>query len=280
MSIKYSDFKVLAADGVDLQCVLWQGTGDARGVICLIHGIGEHSGRYDHFARKFAEIGYPVLSFDLRGHGRSGGKRGHSPSGECIMRDLEKLLAEARSAFRNLPIFLYGHSLGGLLVINLLLGQETGVAAAIVSGPALRPIFPIPQWKLSVSRILRRIIPTLSIPTGLNAEDISRDPLVVARYKADKFVHSQVSVAMAMDVLAMGDWALANAQKLKTPMLVMHGLQDRLTSAVASKEFSLSAGALCEFKGWDDLWHELHNEPEWEVVFLFVSSWMEKAQNP
>lgn len=273
--MKYNDFKVLSSDDVVMHFRSWEGEGAPKAAICLVHGLGEHTGRYEHLARKFTEAGYALLGMDLHGHGSSAGARGHSPSIDASMDDIVLLVKKAEELYPAIPRFLYGHSMGGTLALNFLLRRETNFSGAVVTAPSLVPVFPIPRWKVLLSQILRKLVPSLLIPTGLDADFVSRDPAVVARYKADSLVHAKISVTAALDLLAMGEWALANAQRLKTPLLLMHGSADRLTSPLASQEFAKKAGKICQFREWQGLWHEIHNDPEWEEVVQFTIDWFD-----
>ena len=186
-----------ARDGITLYAQEWKPEGEPAAqpaaVVCLVHGIGEHSARYAHVADAFTRAGYALISFDLRGHGRSEGPRGHTPSFEMFMADIDLLLDEARRRYPGIPRFLYGHSLGGLLVLNYALRRKPDLQGVIATSPGLRTSITEQKTKILLSNVLGSTLPTLSLSTGLDATQISRDPDVVTAYLADPLVHDQAT---------------------------------------------------------------------------------------
>ena len=140
-------------DGLQLFAQAWQPDGESRAVVCLAHGLGEHSGRYSHVAAALNQAGYTLLGFDLRGHGHSEGQRGHAPTFDDMLDDITHLLEEAARRFPDSPRFLYGHSLGGTLVLNHALRRRSQVIGVIATGPSLRIAFTSPAWTASVWRV-------------------------------------------------------------------------------------------------------------------------------
>ncbi len=265
-------------DGLRLYGQGWQPETHPRAAICLVHGLGEHSGRYGHLAAVLYDSGYALLAFDLRGHGRSEGKRGHSRTFEDLMRDISRLLEEAKTRLPDRPRLLYGHSLGGNLVLNYALRHPPDVSGVIATGPALRPGFEPPGWKMTLGKVMYRLVPSLSMSNEIDREMISRDPEVVNAYISDPLVHDRITARLAMDFLASGLWALENAARFPVPLLLMHGGTDRLTSVEATREFAQKAGELCTLKIWDHLYHEIHNEPEKEAVFAYLLDWLKTGE--
>ena len=142
--MQHIEFAQQAPDGVQFYFQSWQPETPAKAIACLVHGLGEHSGRYAHVGAALNVAGYALLGFDLRGHGKSGGPRGHTPSYETLMDDIGRLLAEARQRYPGQPQFLYGHSLGGNLVLNYALRRKPGLAGVIATSPAIRTATPPP----------------------------------------------------------------------------------------------------------------------------------------
>ncbi|MCI0519790.1 MAG: lysophospholipase [Chloroflexi bacterium] len=268
-----------ADDGMRLAGRGWATDDPARGVICLVHGLGEHAGRYAHMAAYFTARGFSVHGFDLRGHGKSGGKRGHAASYQAIYGDIDHLVADARERYPGLSCFLYGHSLGGNLAINYTLARRPALNGVVVTGPGLRTAFTPPAWKILLGKAMKNLAPELVMPSGLDANGLARDPRVKEAYLRDPLVHDRVSARLGMDLLTMGEAALGQAADFSLPLLLMHGGADPLTSPEASRQFAASAGERCTLKIWDGLLHEIHNEPEQEQVFAFTLQWLEARLN-
>ncbi|MFH1242303.1 MAG: alpha/beta hydrolase [Pseudomonadota bacterium] len=274
------EFDWTTADGLRLYGQGWEPEADLRGVVCLVHGLGEHSGRYRHLSAFLNRSGYALLTFDLRGHGRSDGNRGHSRSFGHLMKDISGLLEEAERRYPGQPRFLYGHSLGGNLVLNFTLRHPPKVMGVIATGPALRPAFEPPAWKITIGKIMYNIFPSLSMSNEIDRRLISRDPEVVNAYNNDPLVHDRITARLAMDFLEAGIWALNNASHLSLPLLLLHGGEDGLTSVQATREFAERAGQFCTLKVWDGLYHEIHNDPEKEQVFAYLGTWLEERNRP
>lgn len=247
-----------------------------KGVVCLVHGLGEHSGRYAPLAAALNGAGFAVHAFDLRGHGKSGGKRGHTPSYEVLLDDITCLLDDAEKKFPRAPLFLYGHSLGGNLVINYILRRPVErLTGAVATGPWLRLAFEPPAYKVWLARTVGRMLPALLQPNGLDPAMLSHDPEIVRAYVEDPLVHDRISSALFLGAYEAGLWVLEHAADLPLPLLLMHGAADQLTSPKASEEFCQRAGELCTFRAWDGLYHEIHNEPQKEEVYRTIVAWLE-----
>ncbi|HEY58744.1 MAG TPA: alpha/beta hydrolase [Anaerolineae bacterium] len=246
-----------------------------RGGVVLIHGLGEHSGRYAHVAQALNEIGLSVLAPDLPGHGRSGGRRGHFPSYEQVLDLIGLVLDRLGEAVGGRPLLLYGHSLGGNLVINYTLRRPQGLRGAVASGPWLRLAIQPPRWRVALARTVGRLLPAVTQPNGLDPHDLSHDPQVVQAYIGDPLVHDRISAGLFLSAYQAGLWALENATWLQVPLLLMHGTADRLTSPEASAAFCARAGSLCTLRLWEGLCHEVHNEPQKAEVLTALREWLE-----
>jgi len=262
------------ADGLKLFAQAWQPDGECRAVVCLVHGLGEHTGRYGHVAAALARAGYALLGSDLRGHGHSEGQRGHSPTFDLLLDDVDHLLEEASHRFPDVPRFLYGHSLGGTLVLNQALRRRLQVAGVIATGPLLRAAFTPPAWKTTLGRLLYGVWPGLPLSNGLDIQRLSRDASVVRAYADDPLVHDRVSARLGIDMLDEGEWALAHASEFFLPLLLMHGGADAICSAEATRHFAAAVTGDCTLKIWDALLHEIHNEPEQQQVFDAIVEWL------
>ena len=274
--MKHSEFKFKTFDGLSLFAQSWQPKNQTKAVVCLVHGMGEHSGRYSHVADQITQAGYSLIAFDLRGHGQSEGPRGHTPSYEALLQDISSLLEVANKKFPQLPSFLYGHSLGGNLVLNYVLRRQSHLKGVIATDPWFRLAFEPPRFKIILAQITNYIWPSFSQKNGLDTKVLSRDPEVVRAYENDHLVHDHISARMFIGVYQAGQWALKHASEFPLPLLLMHGGEDKIISVEASREFANRITKKCIFKIWNSLYHEIHNEPEKEKVFKFLIDWLDK----
>lgn len=277
--MKHSEFKLITSDGVNLYGQRWEPGGNPVGIVCLVHGLGEHSGRYEHLAQFLTDNGYALQGFDLRGHGRSDGKRGDIPGYEALLDDIDLSLANAKRHWPGLPVFLYGHSLGGNLVLNYALRRKPELAGVISTSPWLELAAKVPAWKLAAGRLLNRLWPSLTLSNGLNTKALCRDAEVVRLYEQDPLVHDQISARMTFALMEAADWALEHAAGLDLPLLLMHGSADRITSAAGSARFARAAGDKVHFKEWQGGYHEVHNDPPLQQqYFTYLLDWMETVR--
>jgi alpha-beta hydrolase superfamily lysophospholipase len=249
--MKHTEFKFKTFDGLQLFGQSWQSETKSQAVICLVHGMGEHSWRYAHAADALTQAGYVLISFDLRGHGKSEGPRGHTPSYEALMRDIFSLLEVANKQFPQLPSFLYGHSLGGNLVLNYVLHYKPQLKGVIVTDPWLRLAFEPPAFKVTLGKVMNKIWPSFSQSSGLDTKALSHDPEVVRAYENDPLVHDHISARMFIGIYQSGQWALEHASEFSLPFLLMHGGADKITSVNASSEFAGKITENCTLKIWD-----------------------------
>ncbi|MDW8319191.1 MAG: alpha/beta hydrolase [Anaerolineae bacterium] len=274
MSTTY-DVQWRSADGLLLVGRCWEPDDQPKAVVCLVHGLGEHCGRYAHVAAALNNAGYAVLACDKRGHGRSEGKRGYVPSYDALMDDIGLLLEQAAQRFPGKPRFLYGHSLGGNEVLNYALRRRPDVVGVVSTSPGLRPGFKPPALQLAAGRLMNRLWPAFTMPNGLEMDALCRDPAVIAAYQADPLNHDRLSARLGIGLLEAGEWAIAHAAEFPVPLLLMHGTGDRLTSPQASVEFAGRAPR-CTLQLWEGLYHETHNDPEKDQVIAFMVRWLDE----
>lgn len=246
-----------------------------KSVVCLVHGLGEHSSRYEHVAEAFCKEGFAFFTSDLRGHGRSGGARGDISSVEEFMQDIDTLLEQARTRYPGLPIILYGHSLGGILVLHYSLNRKPDVKGVIATSSGLRTALEQQPAKIMAVRVLGSLMPHLAMPSGLETEAISRDKKVVDVYKADSLVHDKITLGFGKAMLATVQWTLEHASEFQLPLLLLHGKADRIAFPAGSIEFANGLKDKCTLMLWDDAYHELHNELEKNEVFKTMTIWMD-----
>jgi alpha-beta hydrolase superfamily lysophospholipase len=264
------------SDHVKLVGQSWKTSKKEKAVIVLVHGLGEHCLRYQHLADFFNNAGISVISFDLRGHGQSEGLRGHAPSYDAICDDIQTVLERTQKDSPKTPVFLYGHSLGGELVLYLMLKRKPEVKGVIVTAPSLASGAPVPSVKMLAARIMNRLASTFSLPNGLDRSGLSRDPNVEIKYSSDPKVHAMISARLGMELIRNGEFIIEHADEFKTPMLLMQGSADRIVNVQKTMELSKKVPASTTFKLWDGYYHELHNEPGKLDVMKFELNWINK----
>jgi alpha-beta hydrolase superfamily lysophospholipase len=269
------EFSINSVDSLKLYGNIWTPEGDPLAVICLVHGLGEHIGRYHYLAEAMNRARYAVLAVDLRGHGRSAGARGHTPQYEDLLSDVGLMIEEAQNRFPKSPLFLYGHSLGGNIVLNYCLREESQIDGAVVTAPSIKLGFDPPAVKIFLGNLMNTIWPTFTQASGLETAALSRDPQVVERYINDPLVHDRVSARLFVGFYQAGLWALQHASELRLPTLIMQASADRLVSCSAAQEFADQAGSICDLKIWPDFYHEIHNEPEKDLVIEYAVNWLD-----
>lgn len=264
-----------AKDGLSLFSRIWA-TPDSKAVIALIHGFGEHSGRYTHVADFFNKNGYAVFALDNRGHGQSGGKRGHAPTYDSYMDDIEVFLNYVATQSAGKPVFLYGHSMGGNLALNYLIRRQPALKGVIATGPWVQLAFEPKPILVTIGKLMRSIFPSFSQDSGLNQTHISKDAAVVEAYKNDPLVHGKITASASLSLLEAGEFLNNYAGEMPISTLIMHGDEDLLTSQPASEAFAKRVSGPVTYKKWEGMYHEIHNEPQQLEVFNYTLGWLER----
>lgn len=250
--------------------------GTPRATLAIAHGFGEHSGRYGNVVNWLVPRGYAAVAYDLRGNGRSPGRRGYVRSFEEYRRDLRAFLQLVRARQPEGPLFLLGHSQGGLLALDYVLHDPAGLDGVIASSPLLCRL-PIAPHLLLLARALSRIWPGLTMATGMDVTALSRDKAVVQAYVDDPLVHNLGSPRLATEIMAAIDWTQAHAGDLALPCLIVHGTADRLSACEASQAFF--EACVCEDRErltYEGGYHELFNDLDKERVLADVEAWLER----
>lgn len=250
-----------------------------RAVVCLVHGVGEHTLRYCNVAEAFTKEGYVLFGADLRGHGKSGGPRGHFPNIDVVHRDIDLLLDQARQRFPGLPLILYGHSLGAVLVLHYGLKQKPGIQGVIATSPALHNALEHQQVKVMGAKVLGSVFPTMTIHSGLDVDALSHDGEVGKTYSNDPMVNDQITLGFGKIMLGVAQWTLEHAGEFSLPLLIMHGKADSIALPSSSIEFAAALDGNCKLVLWEDAFHELHNETNKAEVLKTMTDWIEAHLN-
>lgn len=245
----------------------WAPAGPARAVFAIVHGYAEHSGRYEWTAARLTARGYAVEAVDLRGHGRSDGERVYVNSFEEYHDDVERFLDRVRGRHPGLPLYLFGHSMGGGIVTSFVIARKPAVAGVVLSGSALLSPRPAPPPSAPPAK-----------PAPLPASAISRDPAVVAAYENDPLVYRG---APRTDRATAWDGAFRLVQEgmesITAPILIMHGTADLLTPAEGSRRLHERVSSADKtLKLYEGLYHEILNEPEKEQVVAYLLAWLDQ----
>lgn len=269
------DFHIKLSNGQILKGMIQSPGEKTKAVIILVHGLGEHIHRYSHWAELFGKEGIGFVGMDLPGHGRSQGRRGNIRSYALPEEMLDILLTTCVKTFPGCPVYIYGHSLGGGIVLDYLIRKNPKIKGAIVTSPWLRLTFQPPKSKILLASVMKNLIPGLVQPSGLNVNHISHDNSEVEKYTTDPLVHGKISVGLFSGAMSAAKYSLAHAAELKIPTLLLHGSEDKLTSPEASREFAGKTN-MVELKIWDGGYHELHNEIFKHEVFRYIMDWMKR----
>jgi acylglycerol lipase len=269
----------LTADGLALRTIRWDAAGPAWATLLIVHGLGEHVGRYDHVARQMAAAGIEVHGFDLRGFGASGGPRAYVPRWSLLHDDLEARLAAVRAESPGLPLILYGHSLGGLIVLGYALaeGPRALPDALVLTSPGLDST--VARWKQSVAPVLGRIAPRLRIRNGFGAGALSRDLAVDERLTADPLALRSSTArlgAAGFAEQARVRGLLADGTPIPLPTYVIHGNDDPIVPVGASAPL-VDGRPNVTRRVYPGLRHETHNEPEGPSVVDDTIAWLRET---
>ena len=238
--------------------------------VCIVHGLGEHGGRYHTLAERLVNHGFRVLAFDQQGHGRSSEQAGCIESYQALLEDIDAFLSWTNATF-NAPIGLLGHSMGGNLVLSYALRMQSIAGCIVSSSPMIRVarkrMWPVEQ----LGRLLLPLIPNYRLRSNTPVERIMDDPVEQQLFREDRLFHRRLSLRLGAALLDSGAWLLDNASRLNTPTLLSHGTVDYLTCPKASVEFAERAGADCQIALWQGQLHDpLRGTKKEQVIAAFV----------
>jgi alpha-beta hydrolase superfamily lysophospholipase len=264
------------SDGLEMYSKAWVPQRRAKGVVCLVHGLGEHIGRYQADGEALAEGGYVLAGFDQRGFGKSGGRRGHTPSAEACFGDIDTFLGEIGQRYPGQPRFLYGNSMGGILVLAYTPVRRPPVVGVIATAPALKSSVEEQKLKIFLGNLLGMFIPTFTVNSGIDMQMLSRDPRVADQVAKDPLCHTLVTTALGKLLTKAIGLAFENAPHFQLPLLLMHGTKDGIAYPRGSQMFAeLAPKEKVTLKLWDGFKHELHTDPEKAQVFTTIIEWLD-----
>lgn len=247
-----------------------------RGVVVLVHGLGEHMGRYQALADTLNAWGFAVRGYDQHGHGESHGVRGSLPDDNCLLDDLAEVLDETRTRMEaDVPLILLGHSMGGLVAARLVSLKMRPVQALVLSSPALDA--GLSAFQKMLVAVMPRLLPDLRVGNGLDPHDISHDPKVVQAYQADRLVHDRISARLGAFIAVAGPATVALAAGWNVPTLLLYAGQDRLVSPQGSRRFAQAAPAnVVQSQCFEALYHEIFNELDAAPVYAALQQWLDQ----
>lgn len=246
-----------------------------KAVLVLVHGIGDHSGRYGPFVRYFVERGFAVALYDQRGHGRSDGERGHADQFQDYLQDLAQFIQMSKERFPKAPHFLVGHSFGGQIALNFVVRYAKGLRGVVLSSPNVALKLPVPNWKKKVADWAQNSMGHMRLTHPLNAKMLSHDPEVVKAYESDPLVFHHVTARLGALIMQNLEIIMAMALRIHLPTLFVQAGDDVICSPEGTKAFFQRVPiAKKQLKVYDGMFHELFNETNREQVFADVETWL------
>jgi alpha-beta hydrolase superfamily lysophospholipase len=277
VTVEHTSAQFAAADGLLLTRQAWRPEGEPAAVLAVVHGYGEHGGRYRGLAENMAARGHALHVYDLRGHGRSGGRRGHLGRFSDYLDDTAVYLQAVREEQPGRPLFLLGQSLGGLIASAYVEDRPTeGLAGLILSSPFLRLGMPVPPLKLSAARLLSVVAPAMNIGNTMDPTALSHDREVVRVYGTDPLNHHVATARWAAEVVAAQGAALSAAGDIRLPLLLLYGDADAIADPQAARELFAAASSTDKTaRCYEGYYHETFNETGRAAVFADLAAWLE-----
>ena len=273
--MQHTEGKFSASDGLELYYQAWQPDGQTKAVLAVVHGYGEHSGRYLNPVNYFVPRGYAQYAFDLRGHGKSAGQRGHIHHFDEYLTDTDAFLKLVREKQPGRKVFLLGHSLGGLIAAAYAEDHPGQLPGLIMSSAFLQFKIKVPGWKMTLARTLSSLMPTFTMANDVPAAHLSHDPTVVAAYDVDPLNHHVATARWGTEILAAQTRTLDRASELTIPALVLYAGADQIADPQGSALFFervklTDKTAHC----YDSDYHEIFNEMDKDTVFRDLEVWL------
>jgi len=272
--MKKTPFEISVA-GQSLQGNLYPIT-DPKAAVLIVHGMGEYGSRYERFViPRLLEHGLSVITYDQFGHGPKSGKQGHHPGYEYLLESIDKCLDKSKQTFGDLPVVLYGHSMGGNVSLNYILDRPEKLTGAVISSPFLRLSFEPPAWKLTLGRILGKVLPSVTLANEIDPGAISQITEEVEAYLNDPLIHDRISPAYSIAFMEKGEQVINRAREISIPVILLHGTEDQLTDHKASEELARKAPDHVEYFEVEGGYHELHHDTKRQEVMNHMLSWID-----
>lgn len=243
-------------------------------VIVLVHGIGDHSGRYVDWFNKFEDTGIAWVTADLPGHGKSDGMRGFFNSLQVPFIVIEQLLSMAVIRFPGIPILLYGHSMGGNIAANFVLRRHPKINGMILTSPWLGLVDNPPKWKLKLARIAAVFFRKMVLKTGITREQLTYDQQALEKFEKDTLIHGKITLGTFLSLYDAMHYVHNHAEHIRTPSLFIHGTNDPITNWQETKKMALKMGRKCKFIPFEGMLHELHFDPNSDLVAQNIIEWI------
>jgi alpha-beta hydrolase superfamily lysophospholipase len=273
--MQHTDGHFAGVGGLELYHRSWQPESEPRAAVVLVHGVGEHSGRYMNVVGPLVESGYAVYSYDQRGHGVSPGPRVHIDRWTEYRGDLTTYVNMVAEQAPDLPLVVYGHSMGSLVVLDYLLQRPVGLSGAIISGIAIEPVGVGSRATIAMARVLTHVAPRLSVNLGIDASALTRDPQALAAYAADPLVSGRATVRWGTESLDTVVRVKEGMAGIDIPLLVIHGGADRLNCPDGAKAlFEAVPHSDKTLRVYPGVHHEPHNDLGHEQVAADVKEWL------
>ena len=273
--IRRNEGSIFGVGHVRLQYRTWEIAG-ARANIVVVHGLGEHSGRYEAFGLRMADYGFSTFAMDLRGHGLSDGRRGHVPSFGALLQDVDRFRREVQGlADVRAPLFVLGHSMGGLIALRYQEEYHSAFRGAIIVSPWLATALPVPRWKVTMANLVAPVLPALPVPNHIDAADLSHDPDVVHAYRSDPLVHDRITPRLFTEAAGAMGLVLQRADRLSDPLLFLIAGEDRLVDSEKSLQFARRLPPeFTTIRHYPGMYHEVLNEVDRALPLRDLRDWV------
>ena len=276
--IDHKEYTIRTTDRIKLYSQTWSNGNIPRALVCLIHGLGDHSSRFDEWARLFVKQGFAVTAFDLRGNGKSEGKRGHA-SYEHLLNDIGLFVKESKKLFPKIPVILYGHSLGGALAINYTIKKQPKIAGLLTTSPWLKLYYQPAAYLLYAGKVLNHIAPSYTFKSGLTREDFNGTQVSDNVVTEDFLLHNRISVKLFFEANKYGNYALRNIYKINVPFLIIYGKDDKISSYKSCAEYVSNTGEKTKLKVFENCNHNMHIGENSLKVYKHILKWIEENCN-